>query len=141
MFHLLTAMQTQFYPVQNNVIAGRRIQSLFSTVDEDYHARFRRCVNNAFAMSSLVSYEPLVDSTTKVFLEQTLRRFCGPEGGVCNFAQWLQFYAFDVIGEMTWSKRLGFIETNEDVDGITTNITESFGYAGPVSFVIDMISS
>jgi len=37
---------------------------------------------------------------------------------VCNFGRWLQFYAFDVIGELTWSKTLGFVERNEDVDGI-----------------------
>lgn len=84
-------------------------------------------------MSSLVSYEPLVDSTTTVFLEQTLKRFCGPDGVVCNFSQWLQFYAFDVIGEITWSKRLGFVERNEDVDGITASITDTLAYAGPVS--------
>lgn len=115
------------------MIKGVRIQSLFSTVDEDYHARFRRCVNGAFAMSTLVSYEPLVDSTTTVFMEQTLKRFTGPNGSVCNFSQWLQYYAFDVIGEMTWSKRLGFVENNADVDGIVTSIADNLLYAGYVS--------
>ncbi|KAK4940240.1 hypothetical protein LTR28_009190, partial [Elasticomyces elasticus] len=47
--------KSDFYPVQQAVAKGIRLQSLFSTTDEDYHAKYRRCVNGAFAMTSLVS--------------------------------------------------------------------------------------
>jgi hypothetical protein len=83
-------------------------------------------------MSSLVSYEPLVDSTTIAFLEQTQKLFCDTRTS-CNFSEWLQFYAFDVIGELTWSKRLGFVDKNEDVDGIVQFLNRFLAYAGPVS--------
>ena len=82
-------------------------------------------------MSSLVSYEPLVDSTTQIFISQTQKLFAGV-GRSCDFAEWLQFYAFDVIGELTWSKRLGFVEKNEDVDGIVKFLARFLSYAGPV---------
>lgn len=88
-------------------------------------------MNNAFSMSSLVNYEPLVDSTTDVFIEQTQKRFL-ESGKTCDFAQWLQFFAFDVIGDLTWSKRLGFVEKNEDVEGIVEFIGRFLAYAGPV---------
>ncbi|KAK4694893.1 hypothetical protein P7C71_g2762, partial [Lecanoromycetidae sp. Uapishka_2] len=39
-----------------------------------------------------------------------------PIDKICDFAEWLQFYAFDVIGEITYSKRHGFVERAEDVD-------------------------
>ena len=126
-----TVIQSDFYPVQQAVSKGVRLQSLFSTTDEDYHAKYRRCVNSSFAMSSLVSYEPLVDSTMDAFLEQTQERFCNTKKS-CNFNQWLQFFAFDVIGELTWSKRLGFVERNEDVDGIVAFLGRFLSYAGPV---------
>lgn len=124
-------VKSDFYPVQQAVAQGRRLPSLFSTTDETYHARYRRCVNNAFAMTSLVSYEPLVDGTIKVFLAQTEKLFCST-GTVCNFSRWLQFYAFDVIGEITWSRRLGFVEKNEDVDGIVAFLARFLAYAGPI---------
>jgi cytochrome P450 len=82
-------------------------------------------------MSSLVNYEPLVDSTTDAFIEQTQQRYL-ETGKTCDFAQWLQFFAFDVIGDLTWSKRLGFVEKNEDVDGIVAFIGKFLAYAGPV---------
>lgn len=74
-------------------------------------------MNAAFSMSALVQYEPFVDNTTKLFLDQTERLFARNPAG-CDFTRWLQFYAFDVIGEITYSKRHGFVEKNEDIDGI-----------------------
>jgi len=123
--------KSDFYPVQQAVANGQRLQSLFSTKDEHYHAKYRRCVNNAFAMSSLVSYEPLVDRTTDAFIEQTERRYAST-GLRCNFSRWLQFFAFDVIGELTWSKRLGFVERDEDVEGIVKFVGDFLAYAGPI---------
>ena len=123
-------VKTDFYIVQQAVARGERLPSLFSTTDEAYHARYRRCVSAAFAMTSLVSLEPLVDGTTRVFLAKTREVFA--EGRVCNFSRWLQYYAFDVIGELTWSRRLGFVERNEDVDGIVAFISRFLSYAGPV---------
>ena len=82
-------------------------------------------------MSSLIQYEPFVDSTTKLFLSQTEKLFASTGAG-CNFSQWLQFYAFDVIGEMTYSKRHGFVEENRDIDGIVDYISKLFDYAAPV---------
>ena len=123
--------KSDFYPVQQAVAKGQRLQSLFSTKDEDYHAKYRRCVNNAFAMSSLVGYEPLVDSTTDAFIEQTERRYTST-GSPCNFSRWLQYFAFDVIGELTWSKRLGFVEKGEDVGGIVQFVSDFLAYAGPI---------
>jgi len=83
-------------------------------------------------MSTLIQYEPFVDSTTKLFLSQTEKLYASTGDG-CNFSRWLQFYAFDVIGEMTYSKRHGFIQENRDIDGIVGYISKLFDYAAPVS--------
>jgi cytochrome P450 len=117
--------------VQQSVVKGHTLPSLFSTTDNDFHMQFRRCVNSAFAMSALVQYEPFVDNTTKLFLKQTERLYID-KPGACDFTRWLQFYAFDVIGEITYSKRHGFIEKNEDVDGIVAYLTKLFLYVAPV---------
>lgn len=123
--------KSDFYIVQQAIAQGRRLPSLFSTKDEDFHAKYRRCVNNAFSMSSLVGYEPLVDSTMNAFIDETRRRY-SDTGRSCKFSRWLQFFAFDVIGELTWSKRLGFVEHDEDVEGIVGFIGKFLDYAAPV---------
>ena len=82
-------------------------------------------------MSALVQYEPFVDNTTRLFLKQTEKLYIDTPQA-CDFTQWLQFYAFDVIGEITYSKRHGFIERNEDVDGIVAYLTKLFLYVAPI---------
>ncbi|KAL4760588.1 uncharacterized protein BDW70DRAFT_150715 [Aspergillus foveolatus] len=123
--------QSEFYPVQMTVSKGEPLPSLFSTLDESFHANLRRCVNHAFSMSSLVQYEPMVNQTVELFLDQTADLFANT-GKTCDFARWLQFFAFDVIGSITYSKRHGFIEKNEDIDGILKSLARIFDYAGPV---------
>jgi len=82
-------------------------------------------------MSTLIQYEPFVDNTTQLFLSQTDKLYATPNKS-CNFSRWLQFYAFDVIGEMTYSKRHGFIEEDRDIDGIIGYIANLFDYVAPV---------
>ena len=118
--------------MQQALSHGARLPSLFSTTDEEYHAALRRSVNSAFSMSSLVQYEPLVDGTTKKFLDQT-ELFFASKNAVCDFTKWLQFYSADVIGEITYSKRLGFIDKGEDIDGIVAYLSTLFSYVAPVS--------
>lgn len=85
-------------------------------------------------MSTLVQFEPLVDSTTSAFLRQLKNRFADKAGpdGVCDFGKWLQFYAFDVIGELTYSKRLGFVDQGIDVDSIIGNLEWMLDYVSIV---------
>lgn len=150
--------KSAFYPVQATIAKGRTLQSLFNTRNEEFHARLRRAVASGYAMSTLVEFEPLVEETIAVFLGEIERRYVcfvdsatsdGSEGAergvkrsrsrrqhnkVCDFGQWLQFYAFDVIGELTFSKRLGFVERGEDVDGIIGNLEWLLGYAAVVCY-------
>ncbi|KAI1356133.1 cytochrome P450 [Xylaria sp. FL0043] len=124
-------IKSDFYIVQQGVSKGRGLATLFSTTDNNFHAQLRRCVNSAFSMSALVQYEPFVNNTIKLFFEQTERLYVNnPEG--CDFVRWLQFYAFDVIGEVTYSKRHGFLERNEDVDGIVSYLGNLFLYVAPI---------
>ncbi len=88
--------------MQQGVSQGKRLPSLFSTTDEAYHANLRRSVNNAFAMSQLVQYEPGVTECVEVFLDETEKVYA-KTGKVCDFAEWLQFFAFDVSGR--WKSR------------------------------------
>ncbi|KAL3455413.1 hypothetical protein BJX64DRAFT_282096 [Aspergillus heterothallicus] len=127
----LTTQKSEFYPVQMTVSKGEPLPSLFSTLDEGFHANLRRSVNHAFSMSSLVQYEPMVNETVEVFLDQTATLFANGRR-VCDFARWLQFFAFDVIGSITYSKRHGFIERNEDIDGIVKSLARIFDYSAPI---------
>ena len=87
-----------------------------------------------------MSFEKYVDSTISVFFKQLAIRFV-ESGTVCDLGTWLQWFAFDVMGEITFSKRLGFLERGVDVNDITANIWKYFWTASPVSQIpwVDML--
>jgi len=88
--------KTGFYPVQMNASKGKFMPSLFNTTDEAYHARIRRPIANAYSMSTLVDFEPLVDSTTQVFMKK-LGEYADRGGQIVDLGVQLQRYAFDVM--------------------------------------------
>lgn len=91
----------------------------------------RKPISHAFAMSTLMEYEPYVDLTS-IFFTSRLASLYAATGKICDLGEWLQFYAFDVVGEITYSKRLGFLEQAKDVDGIIKSIDEAFDYSSSV---------
>ncbi len=78
-------------------------------------------------MTSLVSYEPYVDACSSLFTRQ-LQSLASKQTTV-NFGRWLQFYAFDVIGEITFGNRFGFLEAGDDLDGVFKGIEERTAYS------------
>ncbi|QQK45617.1 Cytochrome P450 [Penicillium digitatum] len=122
--------KTNFYRVQQQLAKGKTLPTLFSTIDENLHAAIKRPISSAYAMSTLTEFEPYVDKTIHTFFGK-LDEFVA-EAKVFDIAIWLQYYAFDVIGELTYSKPLGFLEKGNDVDGIIAAIEHFLHYAGTI---------
>jgi hypothetical protein len=111
------------------------LKTLFTSIDEVFHARLRRATSNAYAMSSLVQFEPFVDSAIREFLIQLHDRYVddGKDDKILDLGEWLQLFAFDVICELTFSKRMGFVEDGEDVESIISKLQWVLDYAAVVS--------
>ncbi|EPS38643.1 hypothetical protein H072_7610 [Dactylellina haptotyla CBS 200.50] len=106
--------KSEFYTPQQFIVRGKPYENMFNTTNEEFHQLLRKPVAKAYAMTTIVEYEPFVDDTTSLFLTKMEEL----AGQTIDFAIWLQYYAFDVIGEMTFSKKFGFLEKGEDVGGI-----------------------
>jgi len=50
-------------------------------------------------------------------------------GETIDMGHWLQCYAFDVIGEVTYSKRFGFLDAGEDIAGMLSALQKSMVYS------------
>ncbi len=115
---------------------GKPIPGIFAAQDEAVHRALKKPVSGSYSMSTLVNFEPYVDTTMRVFCDQLEARFVKNSGDMsspCDFGQWLQMFAFDVIGEMTFSRRLGFLETGEDVNHVMASIWNMFKQTSLVS--------
>lgn len=118
-------VKSGFYEVWQNMVNGKRVASLVFTTDEILHAKMKKPIAAAYSLSTLKEFEPLIDSTTAVFLSRLDELFAAT-GKVCDLSTWIGWYAFDVIGELTLSKRLGFLEKAEDVEGIGASVAANF---------------
>lgn len=87
---------------------------------------------SVYSLSSLVHYEPYVDSCVDLFV-QRLDEFA-KSGKTFDLGHWFQCYAFDVIGNITFGERfgesfnfspsmrstligIGFLDHGHDIDG------------------------
>jgi cytochrome P450 len=78
-------------------------------------------------MTALVDYEPFVDECGDI-LAQRLTQIAGA-GRQLDMGHWFQCYAFDVIGLITYGKRLGFLDHGDDVGGIIGALEDHLSYA------------
>lgn len=77
-------------------------------------------------MSSIVGYEQYVNNCTSL-LSQRFSEIAA-SGHTVDMYHWLQCYAFDVIGEITFSNRFGFLDLGEDKDGVFDAIENKSAY-------------
>ncbi|KAI0024608.1 cytochrome P450 [Xylariomycetidae sp. FL0641] len=123
--------KSNFYRVLQPMSKGRIIPGLFHTQDEKLHRSMKRPIASTYSMTNLVEFEPYVD-TTIAFLLKRLEELQESSGRACDLGVWLQWFAFDVMGEITFSKRLGFLDEAKDIEGIMGSIWKTFQYASLV---------
>jgi hypothetical protein len=82
----------------------------------------RKRFTNLYSMSSLVHYEAFVDICADIFMER-LNEFADNKQSL-NLGHWLQCYAFDVIGNITFGERFGVSQPYLRYHAIHTNNIE-----------------
>ncbi|KAH0565669.1 hypothetical protein GP486_000943 [Trichoglossum hirsutum] len=102
--------------------AGQEV-SLFAERDEKVHAHFQKLISGIYSMTSMVDFEPYIDNTIKSFMQQMRDRV----GQSVDLGKWLQLLAFDVIGEITFSKPFGFVQEGND-DGSFKSLDNAFAF-------------
>lgn len=65
------------------------------------------------------------------FLIQKLDDYAA-SGQSCDLGHWLHYFAFDVLGEVAFSRSFGFLAEGKDVDNTIRTIDQSQTYNGTV---------
>lgn len=124
-------LKSEFYPVMGNIKNGAIIPSIFSTRDESFHSIMKRPIAKVYAMTNLRNYEVLVESTEAVFFAKLGN--LADQKKAFELSTWFHWFATDVILEITFGKRIGFLEKEEDVEGIIEMVEKRFWYVAVVS--------
>ena len=117
---------------------GGALHAVFNTTDEKLHKQIKSPIAPIFSVTSTTSFEGLVDEVLRCLLEKFDQRFA-TNGEIFDLGQWLQFFAFDVMGTMTFSKRYGFLDDGKDVGGMLSTIVDFMRTVAPVRYFLNYL--
>ncbi len=106
--------QSAFYSLTVPFYHGQPLDNMFTAVDPQLHRQLRSPTVQVFSMTNLRNYEQSVDDCTEILM----RMLHEADGRALDYTEWFQWYAFDVISSITWQRRLGFLESRDDVLGM-----------------------
>jgi Cytochrome P450 len=112
------------------------MQNMFSTSSTSQHAAMKRAVASKYSISSLQSLEPQVDSCTELFI--SIMHEYADLDKVVDLGEWLQWYAFDVIGAITFNKKFGFMDKRKDIKSIIEGIENGLIYMSVIGQVPEL---
>ncbi|CAG8220366.1 unnamed protein product [Penicillium salamii] len=128
----ICTIKSNFYaPLRPYTKKGGAIPNVFTAVDEDLHSKLKFPVAHLFSLSNVVAFEAPIDEVLCILSKQLDERFSG-HGEIFDITEWLQFFAFDVMGTMTFSERYGFLEKGRDVGGMLSAIDRFMAQAAPM---------
>ncbi|KAL9109958.1 MAG: hypothetical protein Q9227_005481 [Pyrenula ochraceoflavens] len=87
---------------------------------------------SAYTLSNLIQSEIFIDDTVKLLLNHL--NSCADTGSPTNIDKWLSYMSFDIIGEVTFSKRFGFLEQGTDIGDAIANTKALNAYIVPAGF-------
>lgn len=102
---------------------------IFTETREAVHAVKKRYASNPYSMSSMQSLSVYIEETERLLMSK-MDAMCQSQDKYCNLGDYLHYYAFDVLGEIAFSRKFGFIECGYDLEGAIKTIDDMQWYDG-----------
>lgn len=118
--------KTDFYwvfPPYNN-------PDIFTEIREDVHAQKKRFANVPYSLASFQALTPWIDKTVHVLCDKLDLFAQGSR--IVDLGKYLQYAAFDSLGEVAFSTDFGFLDNGTDVNGAIELIDSVQSYDGIV---------
>jgi hypothetical protein len=108
------------------------VTAIFNCRDEAVHKMTKSPAAPLFSVSSSATSEGKIYEVLRCFSENLNKRFV-KHGNVFDLGDWLQYFAFNVMGTMTFSKKYSFLDEGQDVRGMLGAISSFIKSVAPVS--------
>ena len=110
-----------------------------SPLPAELHRQLKKPAAKIFSMTNLVTFEGFVNSSIRVFFSQLDKLYT--HGETCDIGAWIEMFVYDVLGELTFSKRYGFLDIGEDLDNIISDVDSHFNKVSLVRSYICFLDS
>ncbi|KAK3987511.1 cytochrome P450 [Cladorrhinum sp. PSN332] len=121
--------KTESVLASSSLVNGNIALNLFSQMDPEIHARWKKPVAKYYAVTGVAPLEGHIDRTVELLCAEMDKRFLGEKGeGVIDLGKWMNFYSWDSIGALTFSQPLGYLSSGKDFDGTLLTAEKSIDY-------------
>ncbi|KAK3391298.1 cytochrome P450 [Podospora didyma] len=110
---------------------------IFTETREDVHAQKKRVANVPYSMAAMQQLSPFIDDTIDVLMRK-INEHIEANAGVFDLGDYLHYFAFDVLGEVAFSRNFGFLREGRDVDNAIKTIDKSQTYNGIVGQIPEL---
>lgn len=98
--------------------------NLITTIDMNENARMRQVIMPAFTDRALMKQEPTIQSYATLMMDRLTDLATTPEnakeGTIINVVEWFNWYAFDVIGDLTLGESFGCLRNTTNHPWVST---------------------
>ncbi|KAL2847838.1 cytochrome P450 [Aspergillus pseudoustus] len=115
--------KSKFYAAFIPYTKGGSLPAIFTTQDEDQHKQLKSPIAHIYSTSNVATLEPFVDAMLQLLTVELDKRFTGTNQ-VFDLGDWLQYFAFETMGTMTFSRQYGLLRTGSDANGMLQAIWE-----------------
>ncbi|EXJ95555.1 hypothetical protein A1O1_00677 [Capronia coronata CBS 617.96] len=123
--------KTKFY----SVFPPKHAPDIFTEVRESKHAQMKRYAVTPYSLAQMQKRSEPIEGMIKLLMEHLEKYAATDSKRLCNLGNLLHYFAFDVLGEVAFSRRFGFLEAEEDVEGSIKNIDDVQWYDGIVGHI------
>ncbi|KAI1056935.1 hypothetical protein LB507_002367 [Fusarium sp. FIESC RH6] len=123
-------LKTPFYHGSSALVNGQIVLNLFSQTDPAKHRKERKPIAKFYSTSGVTALEPHINKVIDQLCWQLEQRFMDGNnvGKVCDIGQWILFYTWDVVGAVTFSQPIGYLENGYDFDSTLHNADKALDY-------------
>lgn len=91
--------------------------------ETDYHEKVRRTRNVAvgYSLSNILTGEAHIDSCVSLFRDKLTNLIKVAPNAPIQLNKWVNYLAFDIVGESTFSKSFGFLKAGHDIGNSISN--------------------
>ncbi|KAM0712585.1 hypothetical protein Q7P35_000031 [Cladosporium inversicolor] len=117
--------KTDFY----SIFPPAENPDIFTETNEHAHGVKKRYASNAYSMAAMQGLTGYIEDTQRLLMSKLDQKCRSPEQ-TCDLGAWLHYFAFDVLGEIAFSRKFGFLESGSDLEGAIKTIDELQWYDG-----------
>lgn len=133
--------KSDYYTINDALQDGHLIQNLFSTRSNEFHAKAIKPVQKLYSFTNAFELEPIMNDNVRALVSELETRFTegSNKGKTCDLGEWISYFAWDFLGDMTLSKRMGFMEQAKDVNDLIATAEKVMRYFSVVSLPTSLI--